>query len=119
VDVGEPRRGRRLPRSPRVRARRLAVTAIILVALGGAVFGVVAGLRHVYFIGGDRGLVTLYRGVPYDLPLGIKLYQSRYVSSVPVRALSPVERRRLLDHQLRSKKDASDLIRRLERGKGL
>jgi protein phosphatase len=119
VDVGEPRRRRRLPRSPRVRARRLAVTAIILVALGGAVFGVGAGLRHVYFIGGDRGLVTLYRGVPYDLPLGIKLYQSRYVSSVPVRALSPVERRRLLDHQLRSKKDASDLIRRLERGKGL
>jgi PPM family protein phosphatase len=106
-------------RKRRIRARRLAITVIVLAAIGGAVFGAAAGLRRVYFIGEDRGLVTLYRGVPYDLPLGIDLYQSRYVSSVPVRALSPVERRRLLDHQLRSKKDASDLVRRLERGKGL
>jgi protein phosphatase len=58
--------------------------------------------------------VTLYRGVPYELPFGINLYQSKYVSSVPVRGLTSVERRRLLDHQLRSRKDAADLIRRLE-----
>jgi protein phosphatase len=117
--VAERPAARRITRSLRVRVRRLAVTAIVLIALGGTVFGAAAGLRHVYFIGEDRGLVTLYRGVPYDLPLGIELYQRRYVSSVPVRALSPVERRRLLDHQLRSKKDASDLVRKLERGKGL
>ena len=86
-------------------------------ALAAAV-GASAGLRHVYFIGEDRGLVTLYRGVPYELPLGINLYQSRYVSSVPVRALTSVERRRLLDHQLRSRNDAAGLIRDLERGQG-
>jgi PPM family protein phosphatase len=105
-------------RRRRVTARRVAVAALLLVALGGAAIGARAGLRHVYFVGEDRGLVALYRGVPYDLPFGIELYQSRYVSSVPVRGLSPVERRRLLDHQLRSRDDAAELVRRLERGRG-
>ena len=111
-DPGARRRRRR-----RI-VRRLAIAAVVLVVLGGAAVGASAGLRHVYFIGEDRGLVTLYRGVPYQLPLGINLYQSRYVSSVPVRALTSVERRRLLDHQLRSRKDAADLIRNLEKGQG-
>ena len=70
-----------------------------------------------YFVGpDDRGLVTLYRGVPYELPLGIDLYDSVYVSSTPARALSPQQRRRVLDHQLRSRDDAADIVRRLERG---
>jgi PPM family protein phosphatase len=60
--------------------------------------------------------VTLYRGVPYDLPFGIDLYDTEYVSSTPARALSPQQRRRVLDHQLRSRDDASDVVRRLERG---
>ena len=34
-----------------------------------------ASQPQVYFVGtNDRGLVTLYRGVPYELPLGIDLY---------------------------------------------
>jgi protein phosphatase len=70
-------------------------------------------------VGADRGLVTLYRGVPYDLPFGIHLYEKRYVSPVPAQALSSTERRRLLDHQLRSKSDATDLVRNLERSRGL
>lgn len=89
---------------------------MLAIVLGGAVVGATAGLRHVYFVGEDRGLVTLYRGVPYELPFGINLYQTRYVSSVPVRGLTAVERRRLLDHQLRSRKDAGGLIRKLEEG---
>jgi protein phosphatase len=64
-----------------------------------------------------RGLVTLFRGVPYELPLGIELYETQYVSSVPARTLSPTERRRLLDHQLRSRDDAAELVRELERGR--
>jgi hypothetical protein len=95
------------------------IAGVILIALGAAAAGAIAGSHQVYFIGEERGLVTLYRGVPYDLPFGIELYQTRYVSSVPVRALTPVERRRFLDHQLRSKHDASDLVLRLEEGRGL
>ncbi len=109
----------RPPRRARRRGRRILVSVLVLAVLVGAGAGALAGTKRVYFVGSDRGLVTLYRGVPYELPLGIDLYQRKYVSSVPVRALSPTERRRLLDHQLRSKDDASDLVRKLEAGKGL
>jgi PPM family protein phosphatase len=107
----EPRRSRR-------RGRRILVSVLVLAVLGGVAAGVVAGLHRVYFVGAERGLVTLYRGAPYELPLGLKLYEKKYVSPVPIRALSPTERRRLLDHQLRSKDDAANLIRKLERGQG-
>jgi hypothetical protein len=106
-------------RSPR-RRRRVAVTVAVLAVVGvigvAAVVGARAALHRVYFVGQDHGLVTMYRGVPYELPAGIDLYRTRYVSSVPVARLSAVERRRLLDHKLRSRNDAADVIRRLERG---
>jgi protein phosphatase len=105
-------------RRRRLTFKRVAIAAVIFAVLVGVGIGAVAGSHRIYFLGEDRGLVTLYRGVPYDLPFGIELYQKRYVSSVPVRALTPLERRRLLDHQLRSKKDASNLVRGLEEGRG-
>jgi PPM family protein phosphatase len=100
------------------RRRRLVLTAVLIVVAAVLVAGLIgarAALRNVYFIGQDHGLVTLYRGVPYDLPAGVDLYDTRYVSSVPVARLTPVERRRLLDHKLRSREDATDLIEQLER----
>ncbi len=104
-------------RRRRVTFKRFVGALLALVVLGGIAFGAVVGLRQVYFVGQDeRGLVTLYRGVPYELPLGIDLYDSRYVSSVPARTLSARDRRRVLDHQLRSRDDARDIVRRLERG---
>ena len=40
--------------------------------------GLYALSRQVYFIGtNDAGLVTLYRGVPYELPFGIDLYEQQ------------------------------------------
>ena len=63
-----------------------------------------------------RRLVTIYNGVPYDLPLGIELYNEEYVSPVPARTLPGRQRQRILDHQLRSKGDAADLVRQIERG---
>jgi PPM family protein phosphatase len=105
-------------RRPRRRLRVVAIGVVLVVLLGGAVVGAIAGLRSVYFIGVDeRGLVTLYRGVPYELPAGIDLYERQYVSPVQARRLRPFERRRLLDHELRSRKDAANLIRGLERGR--
>ena len=103
---------------PRRRLRIAVIATIAAVLLAGAVIGAVAGLRNVYFIGvDDRGLVTLYRGLPYELPAGIDLYDRQYVSAVQARRLRPFERRRLLDHELRSRKDAAKLIRELERGR--
>lgn len=116
-----PEPPRRAPRAPTRRRRqtfrRVLVTLVVLALLTGAVVGAVAGIRSVYFVGqDDRGLVTLYRGAPYELPLGIDLYGTEYVSSVPARTLSATERRRLLDHQLRSREDAAEVVRELERG---
>jgi serine/threonine protein phosphatase PrpC len=99
----------------RVRWRSIAIVGVTVVVLAGATIGAVAAIRNVYFIGqDDRGLVTLYRGLPYDLPFGIKLYDTKYVSSVQSRGLRPFERRRLLDHELRGKSDAARRIRALE-----
>jgi PPM family protein phosphatase len=73
--------------------------------------------RAVFFVGADSsGVVTIYRGLPYELPLGIKLYE-RYYSSGVVAAQVPGSRRRtLLDNELRSRSDATDLVRQLETG---
>jgi serine/threonine protein phosphatase PrpC len=60
------RRGRWLPRA--------IIAGVLIVAIAiGAVYVV---SRNVYFVGtNDDGLVTLYRGLPYDLPLGVELYR--------------------------------------------
>ena len=72
--------------------------------------------RSVYFVGtNNQGLITLFRGLPYDLPLGVHLYTPRYVSGVPALSIPAGRRKRVLDHQLRSRGDAADLIRSLDR----
>jgi serine/threonine protein phosphatase PrpC len=115
--VAPPREPRAKRRRRRVTFKRVLVTLLVLSVLAGLAIGAVSGLRNVYFVGqDDRGLVTLYRGVPYELPLGINLYDKVYVSSVPARSLSAQQRRRLLDHELRSRSDAADIVRRLEGG---
>jgi protein phosphatase len=103
-----------LPRKVKV----FAATASTLIVL--TIFGI-AGLfatRAVFFIGtDDRGMVTIYKGLPFDLPAGIKLYSEYSVSGVPAAAVPQSRREELLDHQLRSKSDARDLIAQLELGR--
>ncbi len=102
-----PTRGRSL--------RRAAVLASVLVVLGLLASGVYLGLQSIYFVGTNgRGLITLFQGVPYQLPAGIKLYSSQYVSGVSASTLTPARRRTLLDHSLRSESNAGELIRSLE-----
>jgi PPM family protein phosphatase len=101
-----PRRGRWLLRSA-------AAALVVLVLAVAALFAVT---RSVWFLGtNDEGIVTLYRGLPYELPLGVRLYQTRYVSGVPALAIPPPRRKRVLDHQLRSRGDAVDLMRSVDR----
>ncbi len=119
-------RGRGAARRPRPlttqRRRRRLVPAVLrgLVAvllIGGVGVGLWALSRQVWFVGTDEaGLVTLYRGVPYDLPFGVNLYSEEYESGVPSRAIPAARRKHILSHEWRSRDDAVDLVRQLERG---
>jgi PPM family protein phosphatase len=75
--------------------------ALGLLALTAVVVGLYAASRQIYFLGTDeRGTVSLFRGVPYDLPLGIDLYTHEYSSSVPASAIEDRRQRsRLLNHK--------------------
>jgi PPM family protein phosphatase len=106
-----PRRARRR----RVPVALIAVLAVLAMVLGGFWLATSA----VYFVGTDaqRGnAVTIYRGLPIELPLGIDLY-SRYAGSgVTLESIPPARRRTFTDHKLRSKDDAENLVIQLERG---
>jgi PPM family protein phosphatase len=105
------------PRRRRFRLRTAVKTLFVLAVLAAVVTGLYALSRQVYFIGtNDAGLVTLYRGIPYELPFGVDLYEEEYPSGVPARAIPDRRRERVLDHEWRSREDAVDLIRALERG---
>jgi serine/threonine protein phosphatase PrpC len=113
------RRPRPLP-TPR-RRRRLGATVLrtflVLLVVGGIGTGLWALSRQVWFVGTDgAGLVALYRGVPYDLPFDIHLYTRQYQSGVPAQAIPASRRRHVLNHEWRSRGDAVDLVRQLERG---
>ena len=111
------RRPRAAPRRRGRRLRRAAAGLVVVAVLGGIVAGLYALSRQVYFVGtNDAGLVTLYRGVPYELPFGVKLYEEEYASGVPARAIPARRRGRVLDHEWRGREDAVDLVRALERG---
>jgi serine/threonine protein phosphatase PrpC len=123
-DDDEKRRLREhAPRPPAARSRRGARTrrwlaAAVVALVGGAVaVGFWVGSRQFYFVGtDDRGLVALYRGLPYELPFGIELWEQEYATGVPARLLPKSRRERILDHRLRGKGDAVDLIKQVERG---
>jgi hypothetical protein len=72
--------------------------------------------RAVFFVGTDGdGLVTVYNGVPYDLPGGVALYSPRYTSGLPAASLTPRERALVTAHAWRSQDEALAVVRRLER----
>jgi protein phosphatase len=99
------RRGRWLLRS--------AIASGVILALAAGVLVVVT--RSVYFVGTNNdGQITLFRGLPYDLPMGVHLYTPSYVSGVPALSIRQGRRKRVLDHQLRSRGDAADLIKSLD-----
>ena len=118
--VAPPERTRERKAPPprrRFRLRTAVKTLFVLALLAAVITGLYALSRQVYFIGtNDAGLVTLYRGIPYELPFGVDLYEEEYPSGVPARAIPDRRRERVLDHEWRSREDAVDLIRALERG---
>jgi serine/threonine protein phosphatase PrpC len=112
----------RPPVAPRPRERRFAkplaaliATAIVIAIIGSA--GYLAS-RQLYFIGTNaQGVVTIYRGFPYDLPFGVPLYETYYVSGLPASLIPAARRGQLLNNDLRSQTDATSLVMDLEQGK--
>jgi PPM family protein phosphatase len=111
-----PRSPDSAPATPRRRRRRVVLPALIaLTVLGLLVGGGYVAVQSVFFVGTDaRGLVTMYRGLPYKLPGGIDLYSSYYVSGVGASTLSPTRRGTLLDHKWLSEKEAGSLVHSIE-----
>jgi protein phosphatase len=66
----------------------------------------------------DSGQVALFRGLPYELPLGIDLYSQERVSGVPVTSLSARQRNYVLDHHARGHGDSVDLFEQIDSGSG-
>jgi serine/threonine protein phosphatase PrpC len=87
---------------------------IVLFLFGGG--GYLAS-RELFFIATNNdGIVTVYRGLPYDGPFGLRLYEQVYVSGVPAGDVPADRRQQLLNHNLRSQADAISLVRAAERG---
>ena len=108
---GAPARRRR--RRPRVPVGPILVLFLVACVLLGAYYA----SQTVYFVGAsDDGFVTVYRGLPYDLPAGLDLYSVNYESGVPVDELTPAQKQTVTEHALRSKNDAQDLVTQLETG---
>jgi serine/threonine protein phosphatase PrpC len=118
---------RRAPRAPRTegpprrrrrRGVRVPVGAVLVLFLVACVLlGAYYASQTVYFVGASNdGFVTVYRGLPYDLPAGLDLYSVNYESGVPADDLTAAQRRTMTEHKLRSKDDAQDLVRQLETG---
>jgi protein phosphatase len=93
------------------------VIAVVLLAM--VLGGFWLATQAVYFVGtdADRGdTVTIYRGLPVDLPLGIELYTRYQGSGVTLQSVPAARRKTFTDHTLRSKDDAENLVIQLERG---
>jgi len=119
----EPRQPRMRTAAPAAKRRspwRRRITAgvlIVLLIIVPIVIGISIAVRSVYFVGTDNsGFVSVYQGLPYNLPAGIHLYREQFVSSVNAATLPQRQRGKLLDHKLRSQRDANDLVKQLELG---
>ena len=108
-----PKRGRRS------RLRSGGALLLFLAVLLPLVVGAWLATRAVYFIGTDPSdgrTVAIFRGLPYELPLGIELYERYYESGVTLADVPPARRAGFTDHKLRSRDDAEDLVIALEKG---
>lgn len=99
------------------RHKAVAVLIAVVIVLALIITGGYLATRNVYFIGTNaNGVVTIYRGLPYDLPAGVHLYETFYVSGVPASLVPPDRRSAVFNNDLRSESDAAGVVRALELG---
>jgi len=105
---------------PRRRRRRFPVGLVVaLVLLAIVLVGAWMATRAVYFVGTDTRdgrTITIFRGLPYDLPLGIHLYERYHGSGVTIDEVPRARRATFTNHKLRSRDDAQNLVIAAERG---
>ena len=114
------RREQLAARPKRRRARTVAKVLAVAVLIGALGFGAWYGNRQVWFLGTDgAGRVGLYRGLPYELPFGIELYEERYASPIQTAALPSRRRGAVIGQGLRSRSEASALLEEILKGQGV
>jgi serine/threonine protein phosphatase PrpC len=118
VPASSPIAARRPP--PIGRRRRIFAAVGLLLVLLAAVAVVWVVDRQFWFVGTtDNGQVALYQGLPYDLPLGIKMYSEERVSAVPATSITnPRQRKYVLDHHPRGHGDSQSLFEQIDSGSG-
>jgi PPM family protein phosphatase len=98
-------------RSFKLVAALISLSIVVFLFGGGAYLA----SRELFFVGTNPdGIVTLYRGLPYDFV--VPFYEQSYVSGLPASEIPPARRKTLLNHNLRSQNNAVALIRDAERG---
>ncbi|HET7444127.1 MAG TPA: Stp1/IreP family PP2C-type Ser/Thr phosphatase [Solirubrobacterales bacterium] len=121
--AAEAAQKRREELAAKPKRRRLKTAAKILIPLlivAALAYGAWYGNRQVWFLGtDDAGRVALYRGLPYELPFGIKLYDERYASPIQTDVLVGKRRDAVTGHDLRSRDDATSLLEEIERSQGV
>jgi PPM family protein phosphatase len=106
------------PRRRGLRTTAKVLAAVVLVAA--IAFGAWYGNRQVWFLGtDDGGRVALYRGLPYELPFGVALYEERYASPIQTESLPGRRRDAVTGHDLRSRADAASLVEEIEESQGI
>ncbi|HEU5142954.1 MAG TPA: hypothetical protein VFU04_07350, partial [Solirubrobacterales bacterium] len=114
--AAKERREQLAARQPRRRLRRAAKALAALAVIAALLVGAWYGSRQIWFLGTDEGgRVALYRGLPYELPLGIDLYEERYASPIQTGSLAGRRHEAVIGHDLRSRSDAVSLIEEIER----
>jgi PPM family protein phosphatase len=123
ADAARQRREQQDAKKPgkrRKRVKRAVGLLAALVVIAAIVFGATYGLRHVWFLGtDDAGRVALYRGLPYELPFGVKLWSEKYSAPVQTAALPEKRKDAVTGHGLRSREGAVKLLEEIERGQGV
>ncbi len=120
AEAAKQRREELASTKPRRRLRTAAKVLALLAVLAAAAFAAWYGNRQIWFLGtDDSGRVALYRGAPYELPFGIKLYDERYASPIQTESLPPRRRDAVTGHDLRSREDAVSLIEDIQKSQGV
>ncbi len=119
ADAARKRREAQEAKKERRGLKRAAAILVALLVVGAIGFGAWWGNRQVWFLGTDEaGRVALYRGLPYELPFGLKLYDERYASPIQTDSLPPRRADSVTGHELRSRDDAVSLIEDIEASQG-
>jgi protein phosphatase len=116
--AGDRLRGQGPMPLPHRRRRGLKIAAVIA-AVAAVLVGGILLARQVYFLGtDDEGRVALFRGLPYELPLGVDLYSEQVSIGVPASTLSEERQEVVTEHKLRSEDDARDIVADIEDREG-